>query len=148
MAEHLRRCLTIGIVAVLLAGACSDDGEPDGGAGDGSGSASTPGSGGDGDGDRSSNAPTLAPTVASSASARGLGGSGQGTVLNVRLSEGDAIGGPSAAAVNEVDGRPLDADEIRAVTDRLPPWDDDESDTTDFNRPAETLPPPPHRRDY
>ena len=29
------------------------------------------------------------------------------------------------------------------MTDRLPPWvDDDESDTVDFNRPAETLPPP------
>ena len=127
MVEHLRRCLIVGIVAVLLAGACSDDGEPDGGAGDGS-----------------SNSPRLAPTVAATASARGLGGSGQGTVLTVRLSEGDAIGGPgSSAAVSQVDGQPLDADEIRSVTDRLPPWDDDdESDTTDFNRPAETLPPP------
>ena len=175
MAEHLRRCLIVGIAVVLLAGACSDDGDPDGGAGersgdastlapggdgdgDGSGSASTLGSGGDGDGDGSGDvstpatggegdgsgtAPTLAPTVASSASARGLGGSGQGTVLNVRLSEGDAIGGPGAAAVGRVDGRPLDAEEVRAVTDRLPPWDDDdESDTTDFNRPPETLPPP------
>lgn len=121
MPEHLRRCLIVGIAVVLLAGACSDDGDPDGGAGD-----------------RSGNAPTLAAT----ASARGSGGSGQGTVLTVRLSEGDAIGGLRSPAVSRVDGRPLDAEEIRAVTDRLPPWDDDESDTTDFNRPAETLPPP------
>ena len=155
MTEHLRRCLTIGIVAVLLAGACSDDGDPDGGAGDRSGDASTLAPGGDGDGSGdvstlapggdgggSGNAPTLVPTVASSASNRGLGGSGQGTVLTVRLSEGDAIGGPGAAAVSRVDGRPLDAEEIRAVTDRLPSWDDDESDAADFNRPAETLPPP------
>ncbi len=28
------------------------------------------------------------------------------------------------------------------MTDRLPPWDDDESDAADFNRPPETLPPP------
>ena len=124
MAEHLKRCLTVGIVAVLLAGACSSDGEPGAGAGD----------------DGSSNAPTLAPTT----STRGSGGSRQGTVLTVRLSEGDAAGGTgSPAAVSQVDGRPLDDAEIRAVTDRLPPWeDDDASDTTDFNRPAETLPPP------
>ena len=28
------------------------------------------------------------------------------------------------------------------MTDRLPPWDDDESDATEFNRPPESLPPP------
>ena len=166
MPEHLRRCLIVGIVVVLLASACSGDGDPDagagdrsghvptpapGGEGDGSGHAATPAPGGEGDrsdnaatpapggeGDRSGNAPTLAPI----ASARGLGGSGRGTVLTVRLSEGDAIGGLSSPAVSQVDGSPLDAAEIRSVTDRLPPWDDDESDAADFNRPPETLPPP------
>ena len=151
MPEHLRRCLIVGIVVVLLAGACSGDGDPDAGAGDRSGDAPAPAPGGEGDrsgdaptpapggeGDRSGNAPTLAPI----ASARGLGGSGRGTLLTVRLSEGDAIGGLSSPAVSQVDGSPLDAAEIRSVTDRLPPWDDDESDAADFNRPPETLPPP------
>ena len=121
MPEHLRRCLIVGIVVVVLASACSGDGDPDAGAGD-----------------RSGNTPTPAPI----ASAHGLGGSGRGTFLTVRLSEGDAIGGLSSPAVSRVDGRPLDAAEIRSVTDRLPPWDDDESDAADFNRPPETLPPP------
>ena len=151
MPEHLRRCLIVGIVVVLLASACSGDGDPDAGAGDRSGHAPTPAPGGEGDqsghaatpapggeGDRSGNAPTPAPI----ASARGLGGSGRGTLLTVRLSEGDAIGGLSSPAVSQVDGSPLDAAEIRSVTDRLPPWDDDESDAADFNRPPETLPPP------
>ena len=136
MPEQLRRCLIVGIVVVLLAGACSGDGDPDAGAGDRSGDAPTLAPGGEGD--RSGNAPTLAPI----ASARGLGGSGRGTLLTVRLSEGDAIGGLSSPAVSRVDGSPLDAAEIRSVTDRLPPWDDDESDAADFNRPPETLPPP------
>ena len=77
------------------------------------------------------------------ASARGVGGSERGTLLTVRLSEGNAIGGVSSPAVRRVDGRPLDAAEIRSVIDRLPPWDDDdESDAADFNRPPESLPPP------
>ena len=169
MPEHLRRCLIVGIVVVLLASACSGDGDPDVGAGDRSGNAPTlapGGEGGEGDGNAPTlapggeggegdgNAPTLAPggeggegggnapTLAPVASARGLGGSGRGTFLTVRLSEGDAIGGLSSPAVSQVDGSPLDAAQIRSVTDRLPPWDDDESDAADFNRPPETLPPP------
>ena len=152
MPQHLSRCLIVGIVVVLLAGACSGDGDPDAGEVDRSGNAPTlapGGEGGEGDGnapapapggevDRSGNAPTLAPI----ASARGLGGSERGTSLTVRLSEGDAIGGLSSPAVSRVDGSPLDAAEIRSVTDRLPPWDDDEADAADFNRPPETLPPP------
>ena len=167
MPEHLRRCLILGIVVVLLASACAGDGDPEagegggpgsaatsasGGDGDGSGSAATSASGGDGDGSGSAATSTSggaggrsgnAPTLVSVASASGSGGSGQGTLLTVRLSEGDAIGGPGSPAVSRVDGRPLDEAEVRAVTDRLPPWDyDDDRDTADFNRPAETLPPP------
>ena len=141
MPEHMRRCLIVGIVVALLVGACSGDGDVDAGAGDRSGRAprSAPGV----DGDRSGNAPTLAPTLDPVASAQGLGGSERGTLLTVRLSEGDAIGGLSSPAVSRVEGRPLDAAEIRAVTDRLPPWDyADESDAVDFNRPPESLPPP------
>ncbi len=122
MREHLRRCLIVGIVVGLLASACSGDEDSDAG-----------------EDDRSSNAPTLA----SATSAHGSVDSGRGTALTVRLSEGDPIGGPGSPAVSRVDGRPLDAAEIRSVTDRLPPWDyDDESDAAEFNRPAETLPPP------
>ena len=151
MPEHLRRCLIVGIVVVLLASACSGDGDPEAGAGDRSGNTATPAPGGEsdrsgdtatpapgGESDRSGNTPTTAPI----ASVHGLGGSGRGTFLTVRLSEGDAIGGLSSPAVSRVDGRPLDAAEVRSVTDRLPPWDDDESDAADFNRPPETLPPP------
>ena len=151
MPEHLKRCLIVGIVVVLLAGACSSDGDSDEGAGNGSGAAPTLAPGGEGDGSGSVSTPTpgnggdgsgSAPTPAPVASALGVAGSEQGTLLTVRLSEGDAIGGLSSPAVNRVDGRPLDAAEIRAVTDRLPPWVDDDADAVDFNRPAESLPPP------
>ena len=36
----------------------------------------------------------------------------------------------------------LGDEEIRAVLDRLPPWDGADSGATDFNRPAQSLPPP------
>ena len=169
MPGHLRRCLIVGIVVALLAGACAGDGDPDAGPGDTSGAASTSGggaasgSGGDGGGSGGAVASGSggdggsaasgsggngggdgsAPRPAATASGGGLGGSGRGTALTVRLSEGDVIGGLSVPAVSRVDGRPLDAADISAVTDRLPPWDEDDgSDTVDFNRPPETLPPP------
>ncbi|MYJ28459.1 MAG: hypothetical protein F4072_00430, partial [Acidimicrobiaceae bacterium] len=158
MPAQLRRCLIVGIVVVLLASACVGDGDPDAGPGDTSGAASTSGgaatSASGGDAGASGNAATSAsggdgggngsaPTLVAATSARDSGGSGQGTALTVLLSEGEAIGGLSVPAVSRVDGRPLDAAEIRAVTDRLPPWDEDDgSDTVDFNRPPESLPPP------
>ena len=158
MPAQLRRCLIVGIVVVLLASACVGDGDPDAGPGDTSGAASTSGgaatSASGGDAGASGNAATSAsggdgggngsaPTLVAATSARDSGGSGQGTALTVLLSEGEAIGGASVPAVSRVDGRPLDAAEIRAVTDRLPPWDEDDgSDTVDFNRPPESLPPP------
>lgn len=114
MPGHLRLCLIVGIVVVLLASACG------------------------GDDDGSSNAPALAP----SASAHGAGDAERGTFVTVRLSEGEPVGGQSSQTVSRVDGRPLDAEEIRSVVDRLPPWDDHDSYAVDFNRPSETLPPP------
>lgn len=137
MRERLRRCLIVGMVVVLLASACSGDGDSSAGTGDRPDR--TPRSAPRDEGDRSGNAPTLAPM----ASAQGVGDSGRGTALTVRLSEGGPIGGPGSPAVSRVDGRPLDAAEVRSVTDRLPPWDyDDETDAVDFNRPPESLPPP------
>ena len=113
-----------------------------GGEGDQSGDAPAPAPGGEGD--RSGHAPTPAPI----ASARGLGGSGRGTVLTVRLSEGDAIGGLSSPAVSQVDGSPLDAAEIRSVTERLPPWDDGRERRSRLQPPARDAAAAPHRRDH
>ena len=121
MHEHLRRSLIFGMVVVLLAGACSHDGDSDTEAGDRYGDSST---------------------IARVVPARDTGISGHRTALTVHLSEGDAAGGPGLPAVSRVDGRPLDAAEIRSVTDRLPPWHEEEGDTADFNRPPETRPPP------
>ncbi|MCY3661555.1 MAG: hypothetical protein OXH28_01870 [bacterium] len=44
--------------------------------------------------------------------------------------------------MRRVEGLVLGADEIRSVTDRLPPWEGDDSGAADFNRPVESLPPP------
>ena len=164
MPQHLSRCLIVGIVVVLLASACSGDGDTDAGAGDRSGNALTLAPGGEGDGNAPApapggegNAPTPAPggegdgnapTLAPIASARGLGGSERGTLLTVRLSEGDAIGGLSSPAVSRVDGSPLDAAQIRSVTDRLPPWDDDERDAGRLQPPGRDAATAPRRRDH
>ena len=41
-----------------------------------------------------------------------------------------------------VEGDALSDEEVAAITDRLPPFVTGEDDTTDFRRPAESLPPP------
>lgn len=67
----------------------------------------------------------------------------QGVGLRVRLSQGEASASNASAALKRVDGRPLSEPEIDAVTNRLPAWDGDrDGDTAEFNRPAETFPPP------
>ena len=68
---------------------------------------------------------------------------GSPTSLTVRLSEGEPVAGVVSAAVNRVEGRPLDDAEVAAVTGRLPAWEVGEgADAPGFNLPAETLPPP------
>ncbi len=132
----LRRCLIAGIVVALLASACSDGGDREAQTTERTVTSSAPVPG---DGrDRFGNAPT--PDRA--ASGRGLSGSWSGTPLTVRLSAGDALGALKSPAANRVDGTPLSAAEVRSVISRLPTWSDDESDTVDFHRPSESLPPP------
>lgn len=61
--------------------------------------------------------------------------------LGIELGNGESV----EAAVDPVEvvtGTPLESDEVRAVLDRLPPWNVPPDDTTEFARPAETLPPP------
>jgi hypothetical protein len=48
----------------------------------------------------------------------------------------------SSPTVGRVEGEVLSDAEIRAVIDRLPPWDGDAGGEVDFNRPVESLPPP------
>ena len=74
--------------------------------------------------------------------ALGEAASGRHTHLTVRLSEGKERDGESSPTMSRVDGEVLGDAEIRAVIDRLPPWDVDDGGEIDFDRPAESLPPP------
>ena len=74
--------------------------------------------------------------------ALGEAGSGPEINLTVRLSEARESEGETSPVENRVDGIVLDDEQIRAVIDRLPPWDVDDGDEVDFNRPTEALPPP------
>ena len=62
--------------------------------------------------------------------------------LGVRLSHGGTTPGQGSPEVARVEGEPLGEAEVRAVTDRLPPWDDRAGDVVEFDRPPESLPPP------
>ena len=65
------------------------------------------------------------------------------STLVVNLSEGAPSLTESVPAIRRADGRVLSADEIRQVTNRLPTWDVTVAgDSSEFNRPAETLKPP------
>ncbi len=85
-----------------------------------------------------------APAVAEVAAAADLSeaGSGPDTNLTISLSEGDESEGESSPTASQVEGEVLSDEEIRAVIDRLPPWDGDDAGAADFNRPADSLPPP------
>lgn len=63
------------------------------------------------------------------------------TPLGIELSNGD----PSEQAPDPVEvvaGTPLDDDEVTDVLGRVPAWNVPPDDTTEFERPAQTLPPP------
>ena len=79
---------------------------------------------------------------ASAPAALGEAGSGPDTNLTIRLSEGKESLAESSPAVGRVEVEVLDDEEIRAVIDRLPPWDGDDGGAADFNRPVDSLPPP------
>ncbi|MGI9031628.1 MAG: alpha-2-macroglobulin family protein, partial [Ilumatobacteraceae bacterium] len=57
----------------------------------------------------------------------------------IRLRQGDAASIASAAAVELLDGTPLDDAAIAGVVDRLPPLDIAAAETTAFSWPAETI---------
>ena len=157
MRRVLRRWLIAGLAMALLAGACSDGGEQAADEGSRPANAPTPlapevstllasapstlGAPG---------VPTLvAPGVsasvvagASAPAALGEAGPGPDTNLTIRLSEGNESDGESSPTVGQVEGEVLSDEEIRAVIDRLPPWDGDDGGAADFNRPVDSLPPP------
>ena len=137
MKSALRHWTIAGVAVALLAGACSGGGEQDVDE-DGSAGASVP----------------VVPVVARSAVPDVVGsavldepGSGLHTNVTVRLSEGsegEGSGrvGESSPTVSRVEGEVLSEEEIRSVTDRLPPWEGDDTGEADFNRPPDSLPPP------
>ena len=141
MPRFLRRWVIAGLAMALLAGACSDGGEQV-----------------TDEGSRPANAPTLLASAASTLVAPGVSapvvagasapaaldeaGSGSESYLAIRLSEGKETLGESSPTVSQVDSEVLDDAEIRAVIDRLPPWDGDDGGAADFNRPVDSLPPP------
>jgi len=86
-----------------------------------------------GDGGPTTTAPLTVVTGTTSGSAT--------SSLGVALSQGEASATVPAVA-NVVDGIPLNAAAISAVTDGLPAWIPDENDRAPFNRPAESLPRP------
>lgn len=127
MLRHLWRWVIVGIVLVLLVGVSACDDEPEGTADPGPDGSVEPATG-SGSEDRT---------------AVSFGTDRQLSALTVHLSEGEAAGSGSLAAVARVDGRTLTEAEISAVTDRLPGWDSDpDGDAVGFDRPAETLPRP------
>lgn len=112
------RWLTIALVLVLVASACSSSGDPDptaqpGEPAPGSGEAATTGTGDD------------------------------GRTLSISLSAGQAVGDADEdeTPVPVVEGSPLGPRRVDAVLARLGPWDVPD-ETSDFERPTETLPPP------
>jgi len=61
--------------------------------------------------------------------------------LTLTLSAGQGLA-PEAETLTVVDGQSLTDSQVQAIVDRLPTWAPDSEDQEDFDRPAETLPPP------
>ena len=113
------RWLTIAVVVLLVASACSSSDDPE---------------------------PTVQPDEPTpdnrEETVSGSGEEGEGRTLSVSLSAGQPVGGSDdETPAPVVEGTRLGARQADAVLDRLGPWDVPD-ETTDFNRPAETLPPP------
>lgn len=83
---------------------------------------------------------SAAATTATPAQASAVGLS-EDRPLQLRLREGQAKT-TTEEAVAVVEGTPLPQDRLEAVIGRLEPFGEVDGDTEEFNRPAETLPPP------
>ena len=83
------------------------------------------------------------PAVAPVVNVGGATPTDEGAVARVglRLSEGQPVAATSDP-VEVVTGTPIAPADVEAIFDRLPPWDVPAIDVTEFERPAETLPPP------
>ena len=163
MRRLIGRWMIAGLVVSLLAGASSDVGARDTNGGGRFANASTslvpeastlPGAAASAL--ATPGVSTLAPGVPAP-EAPGEAGSAPETRLSIRLSEGeeddagetegeesdgDEGDGESSPTPSQGDGEELSDAEIRAVIDRLPPWDVDDTGAADFRRPVDSLPPP------
>ncbi len=65
-----------------------------------------------------------------------------GEPLSVRLSAGSALAQAEPVNITVVDGEPLDDATVASIIERLPEWVQPPDDRQEFNRPADSLPPP------
>lgn len=84
---------------------------------------------------------TVEPDDGPQVNVEGIDGDGRIAQLGLRLSEG-APADETSVAIDVVDGTPISTADVQAILDRLPPWDVPDTDREEFNRPAQTLPPP------
>ena len=159
MKGFLRRWIVAGMIVALLGGAGSDVGAQATDQGGRSANAPTPLVPGVPTLPESAVSTLVAPGVSTLAAPevsasvdRGEAGSGTDGSLIVGLSngegseaeesEGDGSDGEGSPTVSPGEAEVLSDAEIRAVINRLPPWDGDDGGATGFHRPVSSLPPP------
>ncbi len=140
--SQLRRLAILGLVLILLATSCGSEDEP----AEVEPSEVEPGEVEPGEVEPSEVEPGEVedPAIERSSAIRmaSAGDSDQAPPLGVRLSHGGTTPGEGPPEVTQVEGQPLDEAAVRAITNRLPPWDDGAGDVVEFNRPPVSLPPP------
>lgn len=141
--------MVIGLVAALLAGACSDGGQQAADEGGGLAGASPPPAPeiplqpvAAASTLTAPAAPTLVAPGVTRPATHGDAGTEEDDPFTIHLSEGRQSDGEDPPTVRRAEGLVLGDEEIRAVIDRLPSWEGDDSGAVDFNRPAASLPPP------
>jgi uncharacterized protein YfaS (alpha-2-macroglobulin family) len=126
-ANRVRRRIALTVIGALLITACSGD------------DATAPSSGATTTTGGPATAPSRPPVV--TVGGVDIAGLSSERRLGVRLSEGTAEVAADDS-IEVLDGTPLSADEIAAITGRLPQWEIPASDVTTFNFPPQTLKPP------
>ena len=84
---------------------------------------------------------TVEPDDGPEVNVEGVDTDGTIAQLGLRLSEGSPAD-DTPVTIDVVDGTPIGTADVQAILDRLPPWDVPDTDIEEFNRPAQTLPPP------